>query len=135
MYYPEKTNGKIVFSTMAAAAFAYHQQLKKNTLEATERFERLKNRVLGEVLLRMQQYEYGLRGTRGAVVAVGDGLNAATFARYSASRNFDHEFPGARGFGFIRKVTSEELDAFVQHARDEMGAESHSCERRLPRRD
>ena len=24
--------------TMAAAAFAYHQQLKKNTLEATERF-------------------------------------------------------------------------------------------------
>ncbi|MGE6211671.1 PAS domain S-box protein [Comamonas aquatica] len=111
--------------TMAAAAFAYHQQLKKNTLEATERFEHLKNRVLGEVLLRMQQYEYGLRGTRGAVVAVGDGLNAAAFARYSASRNFDHEFPGARGFGFIRKVRPDELDAFVQHARDEMGADYH----------
>eukprot|EP01137_Pigoraptor_chileana_P034812 Opistho-2@27915 len=32
MYYPEKTNGKIVFSTMAAAALAYMLQKQKDAI-------------------------------------------------------------------------------------------------------
>ncbi len=108
--------------TLAATAITYIQQQQRNILEVGERFDRLKSRVLGEVVLRMQQYEYGLRGTRGAVAAVGDGLNWSSFARYSASRDFEHEFPGAHGFGFIRKVAADEIPDFVKRARDEIGA-------------
>ena len=35
MYYPEKTNGKIVFSTMAAAALAYMLQKQKDAISLT----------------------------------------------------------------------------------------------------
>ncbi|BEU97693.1 PAS domain S-box protein [Acidovorax sp. DW039] len=109
--------------TLGSTALAYIQQQQQNIEEVSERFERLKSRLLSEVALRMQQYEYGLRGTRGAVAAVGDGLNSSSFARYSASRNFDSEFPGARGFGFIRKVAPENLPDFERFAKREMGTD------------
>ena len=35
MYYPEKTNGKIVFSTMAAGALAYMLQKQKDAISLT----------------------------------------------------------------------------------------------------
>lgn len=108
--------------TLGATAFAYMRQQQQNIGEVSVRFERLRGRLLSEVALRMQQYEYGLRGTRGAVAAVGEGLNGSSFARYSASRNFDSEFPGARGFGFIRRVLAPDLPDFERLAQGEMGA-------------
>ncbi len=41
------------------------------------------------------------------------------FERYARSRDFDREFPGARGFGFIRRVPVQAEDAFLQAARAE----------------
>lgn len=51
----------------------------------------------GDALVqRLQRYEYGLRGARGAVIAAGvDQLSRATFLTYHESRDIDHEFPGA----------------------------------------
>ncbi|PIF29126.1 multi-sensor hybrid histidine kinase [Acidovorax sp. 56] len=107
--------------TLAVAAFAYIHQQQQNIQEVGERFDRLKNRVLGEVGLRMRLYEYGLQGTRGMMAAVGEDLSWSSFARYSASRDFESEFPGARGFGFIRKVTADDRAHFMRRAQDEMG--------------
>ncbi|MGY2168352.1 CHASE domain-containing protein [Pseudomonas gingeri] len=70
------------------------------------------------VASRLQLYQYGLRGTRGAVVTAGeDGITRETFHRYSLMRDVPREFPGARGFGFIRLVRVQDLDEFLRRAR------------------
>ena len=107
--------------TFGVSALAYIYQQQQNIQEVGERFDRLKSRVLAEVALRMRLYEYGLQGTRGMMAAVGEELSWSSFARYSASRDFESEFPGARGFGFIRKVTAQDKPHFVRRAREEMG--------------
>ena len=70
------------------------------------------------VLTRLQLYQYGLRGTRGAIITAGvDGMTREIFHRYSQMRDVSKEFPGARGFGFIRRVPAQDLEAFVRRAR------------------
>lgn len=63
-------------------------------------------------------YQYGLRGARGAVLVAGvDDITKEQFATYSASRDIATEFPGARGFGFIRKVSMAQEEDFLAAAR------------------
>ncbi len=62
-------------------------------------------------------FEYGLRGARGAVVvAGGTSVNRENFDSYSATRDMAVEFPGAGGFGFMRKVPTEQTEAFLAEA-------------------
>ncbi|WP_225773897.1 PAS domain S-box protein [Pseudomonas sp. Marseille-Q5115] len=70
------------------------------------------------IFSRVQMYQYGLRGVRGAVLTAGpENLTLSLFRRYSESRDIGTEFPGARGFGFVRRVTSTAEAAFVARAR------------------
>ncbi|MGO4999577.1 CHASE domain-containing protein [Oceanisphaera sp. W20_SRM_FM3] len=70
------------------------------------------------VVQRLDLYQYGLRGARGAVLSAGNArLDRELFHRYSLARDIDREFPGARGFGFIRRVSQAGTDAFVEQAR------------------
>jgi len=110
-----------VFALGCAVAFfesrhlAASQQAEKN-----ERFTALAERTVRQLTRRMQIYEYGLRGARGAVLTAGiAGLNREKFLAYSETRELSREFPGARGFGFIRRVSPEEEGEFLRRARDE----------------
>ncbi len=79
--------------------------------EAAERMAR-------DVTARMELYQYGLSGVRGAVLTAGDaGINLELFLRYSATRDVDSEFPGARGFGFIRRVPRAAEERYVAQMR------------------
>ena len=70
------------------------------------------------VIQRLELYQYGLRGALGAVLSAGDDrLSRELFHRYSLTRNVDEEFPGARGFGFIRRVPQAGIASFVEQAR------------------
>lgn len=72
------------------------------------------------VIRRMQLYQYGLRGLRGAVhTAEGRQLSLAAFERYSDTRDIPHEFPGARAFGYIRRLPEGEEQAWVQQQRSQ----------------
>ncbi len=72
------------------------------------------------ILDRVKIYEFGLRGGRGAVITAGEhGITRSLFQRYSQSRDIDNEFPGARGFGFIRRVPQQNQAAFLKVARSE----------------
>ncbi len=104
----------VVCLTLVAAVVAYDRQLRQNQATTEQRFDRLKSRVLEEIAVRLRQYEYGLRGTRGAVAAAGDDLDHNAFSRYSQTRDFALEFPGARGFGYIHRVAAHEEAAFVR---------------------
>ena len=75
-----------------------------------------------EVDARVRLYQYGARGARGAILSAG-GADATYqhFAEYSASRDLVVEFPGARGFGFVRRVPVEDRERFLAKARAEQG--------------
>jgi PAS domain S-box-containing protein len=76
----------------------------ENERRLAQELERQSARVAQQVESRFGLYEYGLRGARGAILAGGGpAIRRETFAAYSQSRDLSREFPGARGFGFIRR--------------------------------
>ncbi len=104
---------------LCAAVAASLWQARANEDLATERFNAVARRAVEQVAQRMRSYESGMRGARGAVLAAGGeiGLTRRDFAQYSASRDIEHEYPGARGFGFIRRVPLDQEAAFIAAAR------------------
>ncbi|WP_165672155.1 PAS domain S-box protein [Metapseudomonas otitidis] len=75
-------------------------------------------RVADGVVKRLELYQYGLRGARGTLLTTGEwGMSRELFGRYARSRDVSREFPGARGFGLIRRVPKNELEAFLARAR------------------
>lgn len=78
------------------------ERLVGNTTEVVQRLED-----------RLRLYEYGLRGARGAIAAAGlPDVRRHAIDAYVASRDMATEFPGARGFGFIRRVPADGVTAF-----------------------
>ncbi|MEO7243208.1 MAG: CHASE domain-containing protein [Variovorax sp.] len=104
---------------LGAAAAAGLWQASQNETRSARRFALLATRAVEQVELRMRSFEYGARGARGAIIAAGgaNAISRATFAQYSASRDIEAEFPGALGFGFIRRVPIEEEANFVAAVR------------------
>ncbi|MFJ3681421.1 PAS domain S-box protein [Pseudomonas sp. NPDC090208] len=74
------------------------------------------------VLERVGDYQYGLRGIRGAVMMANpETLDYASFKRYFQGRGADAEFDSVYGYGFIRRIAGDQLDAFAAHAGKEYG--------------
>jgi PAS domain S-box-containing protein len=98
---------------LITCAVAYNIQ-SSNEKRITQSANDTSNKVMQEVLTRIELYQYGLRGARGAVLTTGEnGITRDIFSLYSATRDVDVEFPGARGFGFIRRVTQADAEAFT----------------------
>jgi PAS domain S-box-containing protein len=74
-------------------------------------------RVVDDVAALMHDFSYGLRGARGVVITAGEqGIDRRRFAQYAGTRDIDQEFPGARGFGFIRRVAVADETTYLAHA-------------------
>ena len=80
------------------------------------RFDQGVERTEAEVVRRLNQPVYGLRGARGAIAANPD-FKRRAFRAYVQSRDLPNEFPGIRGFGFVRRVQRADLDTFVARER------------------
>jgi PAS domain S-box-containing protein len=92
------------------------QQINEERLSTS--FDLLSARAAAQVQRLVGSYEYGLRGVRGFLIGAGDdGISRSAFQRYMESRDLEHEFPGARGFGFIRRVPVDAENAFLTAAR------------------
>lgn len=103
---------------LCTTLIATRWQADQNELFASQRFDSAVGRLGAEVERRMHMFVYGLRGARGAIVAAGEKeLSRSVFQRYSETREVDLEFSGARGFGFIRRVSPAEVARFVDSAR------------------
>ncbi|MFM1908667.1 MAG: hypothetical protein RLZZ591_2344 [Pseudomonadota bacterium] len=105
-------------SGLAFALLMAVWQHRDNLAEQEVRFEAATGQLVDEIKTRMGRYAYGLRGARGLVIgAGGDSVTRERFHQYSVSRDIELEFPGARGFGFIRRVPVEQEATFVAAAR------------------
>ncbi|MDZ5458200.1 sensor histidine kinase [Azohydromonas lata] len=101
-------------------------QYRANQAMERSRAEQLTQRAAEQVRTRMRTYEFGLRGARGAVIAAGmDEISRERFHQYGLSRDLPREFPGARGFGFIRRVLPQQEAALVEAARRDGAPDFH----------
>ncbi|MCI3910594.1 PAS domain S-box protein [Pseudomonas viridiflava] len=91
---------------------------QRNQTTTREAMVEATQRAVSVIQSRLQLYQYGLRGARGAVLT-GDEhtVTREQFKRYSDSRDLASEFPGALGFGFIRRVPRPEQASFIEAAR------------------
>ena len=100
------------------ASWVDQRLTQRERAQLDERLASVTEAVLDSLQERMRTYEFGLRGARGAVMAVGpESMSRARFQAYISSRDLQREFPGARGFGLIRKVPQAAEDAFLSAAR------------------
>lgn len=82
--------------------------------QATElQLQQVTRDIASETRLRFQLYQYGLRGLRGHILTAGAGLTARSLQQYHSTRAIESEFPGAHGFGYIRRVPDNALADFV----------------------
>lgn len=87
------------------------QQAQEAVAAATEEAAEL-------VLTRLNLYQYGLRGVRGAVLTAGEhGISREVFYQYHHPNDLASEFPGARALGFIRRVPEQDESEFLKRAR------------------
>ncbi|WP_301151043.1 CHASE domain-containing hybrid sensor histidine kinase/response regulator [Metapseudomonas otitidis] len=71
-----------------------------------------------ELIGRLDIYTYRLRSIRGAIYMLQlPNVTRDLLARFGRVRDIEKEFPGARGFGFIRRVAPEDEAAFLRRAR------------------
>lgn len=92
-----------------------------NETQAQEALQQATDEKADAVFRRMWLHQYGLRGARGIVITLGEhGMSRKLFANYSRTRNLKREFPGALGFGFIRRVLPSNEAEFLQQARTDV---------------
>ncbi|POZ61465.1 PAS domain S-box protein [Chromobacterium alticapitis] len=73
-----------------------------------------------DVAVRVERYQYGLRGARGVIVSHGAAeASRQDFHVYSQSRDIAAEFPGALAFGYIQRVPPEQAASFERQARQD----------------
>ncbi|MDR7152642.1 PAS domain S-box-containing protein [Hydrogenophaga palleronii] len=91
---------------------------RANQVTLDERVRGVSAEIAEQIQERFALYEYGLRGARGAIAASGGvAVTRQQFEAYMDSRDATTEFPGARGFGFIRRVPKADVAAFLAAAR------------------
>ena len=100
------------------AAMAAQWQARDNVARAELTLQTTGASIADQLVERLKLYEYGLRGARGALVAAGvDRMNREMFRAYQESLDIDRQYPGARGFGFIRRVPAGGEAGFLAEAR------------------
>jgi PAS domain S-box-containing protein len=114
----------IVAVGITVTVLIYQMVSNANEHELNTAVDKVTQDASGHVLKHMADYQYGLRGVRGAVaiaVTESGGFDHGLFVRYLQGEGADSEFDGAHGFGFIRRVPEDEIDAFLISVRKQSG--------------
>ena len=94
-------------------AMAVVHRERANQAYVDERFEAQSRDLANDIASRFDLIGYGLHAARGVAQQAGEhGLTADDFRDYMRSRDLAREFPGVRGFGFMRRVPAGSEDAY-----------------------
>ncbi|MEM6314707.1 MAG: CHASE domain-containing protein, partial [Planctomycetota bacterium] len=104
-------SGTLILCLAATALITFNTSANVRRT-AQVRFDKLTERLTVETQRRVNQPVYGLKGLRG-VYAASEKVERFEFEQYVRSRDLPVEFPGALGFGFVKRVARGDLDAFV----------------------
>ena len=105
---------------LVAAGFLGLRQHDANTATVGAAIDAVADNASNDLQRRMKFYEYGLRGARGAVPSDGRATSRARqrYTEYVLSRGMDEELLGARGFGYVQRVTPAREAAFLAEQRE-----------------
>lgn len=106
----------IIFGALVSGA-VFTSVHRNNQHILSARFEDVTKELGGDLVDHLRLYEHGLRGARGAIIAMGRETSRLRYHHYAASRDLVGEFAGTRGFGFVRRVAPADLPAFLLAAR------------------
>ncbi len=100
------------------ASYLDSQQQQQNHQTIQRELDARLKQISEGVVERVTLYQYGIRGVRGAVMTSRlENFDYAQMQAYTKTRDYPLEFPGARGFGFIRFILPDQKDDFVAKAR------------------
>ncbi|WP_091817904.1 CHASE domain-containing protein [Marinobacter mobilis] len=98
-----------------SAALVIHWQ---NRQQIDEHVSLLVEKAGASITESFERFEYGLRATRGAIIAAGlETLNRQKFENFVETIDVARNFTGALGFGFIRRVPVDQESLFIEGAR------------------
>ncbi len=101
-----------------------HYQERDNREVLQRRIERVLGAAVSGIDTRLRDYRNVLRGVRGMLQVTGpDTAGQQELARYIANIDVAHDFPGARGFGFIRRVRRGDVASFLERQRAHHGGQ------------
>ncbi|MEO9386716.1 PAS domain S-box protein [Chromobacterium phragmitis] len=104
--------GLLLTAALAWDVWSHNRQAIQQVMSATL------SKSADDIQKQLQRYQYGLRGARGAAVVIGlDHLSHADFLRYSQTRDLKAEFPGAHGFGIIRRIPQRQETSMIERIR------------------
>jgi PAS domain S-box-containing protein len=112
--------GAVLAFGLIAAAVAGVWQRESNEAMVLDQLQRHADLAAERLRQLIMTYESGLLGMRGHLVAAGSGSAAVSreqFHHYVAALDLPRHYPGARGFGFIRRVAAGQESAFLAQAR------------------
>jgi PAS domain S-box-containing protein len=69
---------------------------------------------------KMDSFIHGLQGMNGVYLATDFHPDLKTIRHYAESRNFFRNFPGAVGYGFVRRVPNNQLAQFVSQRKKQL---------------
>ncbi|OJV61572.1 MAG: hypothetical protein BGO22_00165 [Hydrogenophaga sp. 70-12] len=94
----------LLCGALLTAVAVLHRE-RANDAYVRARFEAQSREVADDITHRLSLIQYGLQATRGVAQQAGEhGLTVDDFRAYMRSRDLEHEFPGVRGFGFMRRL-------------------------------
>lgn len=104
--------------SLAFASLITWVEIEDRRVQLNKKLDDEADKLIKAMVERVTLYQYGLRGARAFALSeeVNRGLSRSAFYNYSVTRDIAKEFPGARGFGFIRRVDHAQEKAFVQQA-------------------
>ena len=110
----------LTITGVCTAFYSEHLITSRNEAVINDSLETELKSVVEAVSEAVRTYEYGLRGLKAAVDTVGfENFNYQAQLSYFKSRDYSTEFPGARGFGVIKKVAEADLEKFLDAARND----------------
>lgn len=95
------------------ATYNYYKEIRE---KAAIKFDRMSERLATEAQLSIQRPMYGLEVAR-AITLAKDTLLRAEFRLSMLNYELDHYAPGVLGFGFIQRVTRDDLATFLASQR------------------
>lgn len=110
--------GLILLAGVLLSFYVAHQTEQLNSLRVRQLLEVQARDVSHEIEHYVSLYQYGLRGMRGAILTAEQTghFNYRLMQVYTQSREYQTEFPGSRGFGFIQRVTQAQRAEFIEAA-------------------
>ncbi len=100
--------------------FASYQQAVRNDELINQALLSEGKLIEHDLVGRLDIYTYRLRSIRGAIYMLQlPNVTRDLMHRFSQVRDIEKEFPGARGFGFVRRVPLEDEAAFLKRVRAE----------------